>query len=131
MGTGLSQHIVSSGARFNAAGFHPATPNIALCFLRFAIPERDGRVKTKSEFLPMPSSRSLYGSAVFLSAFLLFLVEPVAARQLLPALGGSSAVWLPCLVFFQTMLLLGYLYAPRLNPRHFRPRLQPLPLALL
>jgi hypothetical protein len=59
----------------------------------------------------MSSSRLLYGSTVFLGAFLLFLVEPMAAKQLLPVLGGSSAVWLTCLVFFQVTLLLGYLYA--------------------
>jgi hypothetical protein len=59
----------------------------------------------------MPASPLLYGVTVFLGAFLLFLVEPMAAKQLLPALGGSSAVWLTCLVFFQTALLLGYLYA--------------------
>ena len=55
--------------------------------------------------------RILYGCAIFLGAFLLFAVEPMAAKQLLPALGGSSAVWITCLVFFQTALLLGYLYA--------------------
>ncbi len=59
----------------------------------------------------MPASRSLYSLTVFLGAFLLFLVEPMAAKQLLPVLGGSSAVWLTCLVFFQFALLLGYLYA--------------------
>jgi hypothetical protein len=59
----------------------------------------------------MSASRLLYGITVFLGAFLLFLVEPMAAKQLLPTLGGSSAVWLTCLVFFQVTLLLGYLYA--------------------
>jgi len=59
----------------------------------------------------MPSTRLLYGTTAFLSAFLLFLIEPLAAKELLPILGGSSAVWLTCLVFFQTTLLLGYLYA--------------------
>jgi hypothetical protein len=59
----------------------------------------------------MSASRLLYGTTVFLGAFLLFLVEPMAAKQLLPTLGGSSAVWLTCLVFFQITLLLGYLYA--------------------
>src|ERR1700750_1852507 len=59
----------------------------------------------------MPSTRLLYGTTAFLSAFLLFLIEPLAAKQILPLLGGSSAVWLTCLVFFQTTLLLGYLYA--------------------
>ena len=55
--------------------------------------------------------RSLYALTIFLSAFLLFVVEPMAAKQLLPTLGGSSAVWTTCLVFFSVMLLLGYLYA--------------------
>jgi len=59
----------------------------------------------------MPSTRLLYGTTAFLSAFLLFLIEPLAAKQILPFLGGSSAVWLTCLVFFQTTLLLGYLYS--------------------
>lgn len=48
---------------------------------------------------------------MFLGAFLLFLVEPIAAKQLVPVLGGSAAVWLTCLVFFQTALLCAYLYA--------------------
>ncbi|WP_158944478.1 fused MFS/spermidine synthase [Granulicella sp. S190] len=59
----------------------------------------------------MSATRLLYGITIFLGAFLLFLVEPMAAKQLLPVLGGSSAVWLTCLVFFQVTLLLGYLYA--------------------
>jgi hypothetical protein len=59
----------------------------------------------------MSASRLFYGITVFLGAFLLFLVEPMAAKQLLPTLGGSSAVWLTCLVFFQVALLLGYLFA--------------------
>ncbi len=79
----------------------------------------------------MSSSRALYATTVFLSAFLLFLVEPMAAKQLLPILGGSSAVWLTCLVFFQLTLLAGYLYAHWLNRSEFtRPR-QHLHLALL
>jgi hypothetical protein len=59
----------------------------------------------------MSASRLVYGVTIFLGAFLLFLVEPMEAKQLLPVLGGSSAVWLTCLVFFQLTLLLGYLYA--------------------
>jgi hypothetical protein len=59
----------------------------------------------------MTRLRFLFASVVFLASFLLFLVEPIAARQLLPTLGGSAAVWITCLVFFQTALLLGYLYA--------------------
>jgi hypothetical protein len=59
----------------------------------------------------MSHLRLLFGVAIFLASFLLFLVEPIAARQLLPILGGSAAVWITCLVFFQTALLLAYLYA--------------------
>jgi hypothetical protein len=59
----------------------------------------------------MAHLRFLFATVVFLASFLLFLVEPIAARQLLPTLGGSATVWITCLVFFQTALLLGYLYA--------------------
>ena len=48
---------------------------------------------------------------IFVSAFLLFLVQPIVAKQILPWFGGSAAVWTTCLVFFQTTLLLGYTYA--------------------
>ena len=48
---------------------------------------------------------------IFGSAFLLFLVQPIIAKQILPWFGGSAAVWTTCLVFFQTALLLGYAYA--------------------
>jgi hypothetical protein len=59
----------------------------------------------------MVQLRILFFSVVFLASFLLFLVEPIAGRQLLPILGGSAAVWITCLVFFQTALLFGYLCA--------------------
>ena len=59
----------------------------------------------------MTRQRLLFAGTIFLGSFLLFLVEPIAARQLLPILGGSAAVWITCLVFFQTALLLGYMYA--------------------
>jgi len=65
----------------------------------------------------MSRLRFLFSGTVFLAAFLLFLVEPIAAKQLLPVLGGSAAVWITCLVFFQTALLLGYLYAHWLSGR--------------
>jgi hypothetical protein len=61
--------------------------------------------------------RYLYAFTIFLSAFLLFAVEPMAAKQLLPTLGGSSAVWTTCLVFFSVMLLLGYVYAHWLSSK--------------
>ena len=54
--------------------------------------------------------------AVFLSAALLFVVEPMFGKLVLPLLGGSPAVWITCMLFFQGALLLGYLYA-HLGPR--------------
>jgi hypothetical protein len=53
----------------------------------------------------------VFGATVFLSAFLLFSVEPMFAKSILPSFGGSAAVWSTCLVFFQTALLAGYMYA--------------------
>ena len=48
---------------------------------------------------------------MFLSAALLFVVEPMIGKMLMPLLGGTPAVWNTCLVFFQAVLLAGYLYA--------------------
>jgi SAM-dependent methyltransferase len=53
----------------------------------------------------------LVGSTIFLSAFLLFQVQPIIGKAILPRFGGSAAVWTACLLFFQGMLLAGYLYA--------------------
>jgi hypothetical protein len=53
----------------------------------------------------------LFASTMFLSGFLLFLVEPMAARMVLPVLGGVPMVWNGCVVFFQIVMLAGYGYA--------------------
>jgi SAM-dependent methyltransferase len=53
----------------------------------------------------------LFAATAFVSAFLLFLVQPIIAKQILPWFGGSASVWTTCLVFFQTLLLLGYAYS--------------------
>ena len=53
----------------------------------------------------------LFALTIFTSAFLLFLVQPIIAKQILPWFGGSAAVWTTCLVFFQGALLAGYAYA--------------------
>src|SRR5205807_10161620 len=71
-----------------------------------------------------PSFRSnlwlLNALTIFLSAFLLFQVEPLVAKIILPWYGGVAAVWAACLLFFQVVLLLGYLYAQQLT-RHLAP----------
>ncbi len=53
----------------------------------------------------------IYAVAIFLSSFLLFLVQPLIARLILPWFGGSAAVWTTCMLFFQVLLLAGYAYA--------------------
>jgi hypothetical protein len=68
-------------------------------------------------------SKFAYGLVIFSSAFLLFEVQPLIAKLILPWFGGVAAVWAVCLVFFQTVLLLGYLYAHLLT-RKFRRRAQ-------
>ncbi len=59
----------------------------------------------------------LHAATVFLSAFLLFLVQPLLAKQILPWFGGAAIVWTLCMVFFQLVLLLGYAYAHWLTSR--------------
>jgi hypothetical protein len=54
---------------------------------------------------------AVFSATIFLSAFLMFIVEPMIARMVLPLLGGAAAVWTTCLVFFQAVLLCGYAYA--------------------
>ena len=73
--------------------------------------------------LPAPASRPLYALAIFLNAFLLFAVQPLIGKAILPWFGGVAAVWTVCLLFFQVALLLGYYYAHVLSER-CRPRLQ-------
>src|ERR1700752_5358816 len=82
---------------------------------------RQGAVNTSGGQPGEGEHMILYASTIFLSAFLLFLVQPVIAKQILPWFGGAAAVWAICLVFFQSVLLFGYAYADwttrRLTPR--------------
>jgi hypothetical protein len=59
----------------------------------------------------------LYGATTFLSAFLLFLVQPLIGKHILPWFGGTPAVWTTCMLFFQALLLGGYGYAHALASR--------------
>jgi hypothetical protein len=69
------------------------------------------RSTRRSKTRPHALTLSTYTAAVFLSALLLFGVQPMFTRMVLPRLGGSPAVWSVALVFFQSMLLAGYAYA--------------------
>ena len=72
----------------------------------------------------------LYAFTILVSAFLLFQVQPVIAKIILPWFGGSAAVWTVCLLFFQLALLAGYFYAHALV-RYVKPRMQGLVHAAL
>lgn len=62
----------------------------------------------------------LFGCVSFLSAFLLFWIQPLAGKTLLPILGGGASVWNTCILFFQILVLAGYAYTHWL-PRHLGP----------
>jgi hypothetical protein len=75
---------------------------------------------------PAVSHRSAvwtFGATTFVASTLLFLVQPMFAKMVLPRLGGSPAVWSACVLFFQSVLLVGYLYA-HLSVRWFGARRQ-------
>lgn len=81
-------------------------------------PESPGPITGTRLDLKRPARASLHAAAVvlfsltvFISAALLFTVQPMFAKMALPLLGGTPAVWNTCMVFFQTVLLIGYAYA--------------------
>src|SRR5215216_298021 len=59
----------------------------------------------------------LFAAALFVSAFLLFWVQPMVGKMVLPLLGGTPQVWNTCMLFFQTALLAGYAYTHNLSTR--------------
>ncbi len=65
----------------------------------------------------------LFGITILVSACLLFVVQPLVSKLILPWFGGSAAVWITCMLFFQFGLLLGYCYAHELTT-HFHPKKQ-------
>ncbi|HEY2883528.1 MAG TPA: hypothetical protein VGJ15_13870, partial [Pirellulales bacterium] len=64
-----------------------------------------------------------YAATIFISAFLLFQVQPLVSKYILPWFGGSPAVWTTCMLFFQSLLFAGYAYA-HFSAQHLRPRQQ-------
>ena len=69
--------------------------------------------------VPLPASRTRfrYGFTIFCGAFLLFQVQLILAKYILPWFGGTPAVWTTCMLFFQLLLLGGYLYAHFLSSK--------------
>ena len=80
--------------------------------------EIDAHLKLKYTAAAIP-----YALTIFLGAFLLFLVEPIIGKYILPWFGGVPAVWATCLLFFQVVLLAGYCYAHFIS-RMLRPKMQ-------
>jgi len=72
---------------------------------------------------PQPTAKALispvilFAATLFISATLMFVLQPMFGKLLLPLLGGTPAVWNTCMVFYQTLLFLGYLYAHWLSSR--------------
>lgn len=62
-------------------------------------------------------SIAIFAMTVFLSAFLLFQIQPMISRIILPWFGGSPGVWTTCMLFFQMLLFLGYLYSHQLTSK--------------
>ena len=73
----------------------------------------------------------LFAFTLFSSAALMFVLQPMFGKTLLPLLGGSPAVWNTCMVFYQTILFLGYLYAHFLSTKFDRRRQIYVHLALI
>ena len=73
----------------------------------------------------------VYALTIFLGAFLLFQLQPLVGKYILPWFGGGPGVWTSCMLFFQLVLLVGYAYA-HATTRWLKPRWQAiLQLALL
>lgn len=73
---------------------------------------------------PRNASR-IFCATIFVSAFLIFQVQPLISKYILPWFGGTPGVWSACLLFFQSLLFAGYAYA-HFSIRRFRPRTQAL-----
>ena len=76
-----------------------------------AVSRKSDLANPKLITLPSPLLLAVFSSSLFLSALLLFAVQPMFARTILPVLGGSPAVWSVAMCFFQVALLAGYAYA--------------------
>jgi SAM-dependent methyltransferase len=102
--------VPSAGGRAT----HPDRPGLIRLSPQSAPPAPAGDTHAAVATAAPPRTGALlavFTAAVFLSAFLLFLVQPMFGKMVLPLLGGSPAVWNTCMLFFQAALLGGYLYA--------------------
>src|SRR5438477_7542312 len=87
------------------------------CFPSAADPCQPFRLCDRPRCIGSSYLQLFFSATLFLSAALLFLVQPMIAKMVLPLLGGTPAVWNTCMVFFQAVLLAGYAYAHGLPGR--------------
>ncbi|TAK58186.1 MAG: hypothetical protein EPO24_08795, partial [Bacteroidetes bacterium] len=73
--------------------------------------KKEKEFRTVERKMAMGKKGVIYAITIFLGAFLLFLVQPMVSKYILPWYGGSPTVWTTCMLFFQTLLLFGYAYA--------------------
>jgi spermidine synthase len=78
---------------------------------------------TKAPARPDLTTLLLFAPAILIGALLLFAVQPLIARYVLPWFGGGPGIWTACMLFFQVLLLVGYLYA-HLSVKHLPTRVQ-------
>src|SRR6202165_4798663 len=130
---GMTFHIEDAGISTASSGFRtphcPPRRPMLHCRSRHALaenPAAGARRVQAGAFMSLPdpsavtdqpsASRNrlvliVYTAAIFVSALLLFSVQPLFTKMVLPRLGGSPAVWSVAMVFFQSLLLAGYAYA--------------------
>src|SRR6516165_4710065 len=83
----------------------------------FSLAAKRLRPRGGNVFWRWPLALPLFAITLFVSAFLLFLVQPMIGKMILPKLGGTPQVWNTCMLFFQVALLAGYAYTHNLSTR--------------
>src|SRR5262245_15662491 len=104
-----------------SASHPPATPRDSYC-VQYGVPRHRGR-RWRLLFY--------FAFTLFVSATLLFFVQPLVGKMILPRLGGTPAVWNTCMVFFQGVLLVGYAYTHTLSTSQSHRRQLLIQLAIL
>jgi len=126
LGEGQTRHSAQRAFLGNPAFLNHSRLRFTLRFVDFgafkmSVADQFSGASSNGNAGPLKSSMALvlpvFTATIFLSAFLLFSVQPLFAKLVLPVLGGSPGVWSVAMVFFQSMLLAGYAYAHLITTR--------------
>src|SRR5258708_10609782 len=101
----------------------PPSANKSAAVVSIRVPKPRPSAKVLTPSAPRRSGTAIYGLTIFLSAFLLFQVELILGKFVLPRFGGGASVWSTSLLTFQLLLFAGYAYAAILT-RRFTPKTQ-------